>query len=130
MNVGQLISGKEFAVLPHEASIKEVAYAMEINSVSSVLLKGEDKIIGIITEKDIVRAVSKGLDYTQPAINIASKDIIKVDYEKSIYDAYEIMMKNNIRHLIIEKDGKCVGVVSIKELIKALSLMLAETMTY
>ena len=40
------------------------------------------------------------------------------------------MMKINIRHLVIEKDGKCVGVVSIKELSKALTLMLAESTSY
>ena len=130
MIVGQLISEREFVVLPQSASIKEVAEAMDKNSVSSVLLKDEEKVVGIITERDIVKAVSKGLSYTTPAIEIASKNIIKVDYQKSVYEAYEIMMKNNIRHLIVEKDGKCVGVISIKELSKALSLMLAESMSY
>jgi len=40
------------------------------------------------------------------------------------------MIRSNIRHLVIEKDGECVGVVSIKELSKPLSLMLAENMSY
>lgn len=130
MIVGQLLNEKELVALSNKASIKDVAKAMEENSVSSVVLKENDKIVGIVTERDIVRAVSKGISHDSPAFDIASKNIIKIDYHKSIYDAYDIMMKNNIRHLVIEKDGKCVGVVSIKELSKALSLMLAESMSY
>ena len=103
---------------------------MEENLVSSVVLKESDKVLGIVTERDIVRAVSKGICRVSPAFDIASKNIIKIDYHKSIYDAYDIMIRSNIRHLVIEKDGKCVGVVSIKELSKALTLMLAESTSY
>jgi len=103
---------------------------MEDNSVSSVVLKESDKTVGIVTERDIVGAVSKGICRDSPTFDIASKNIIKINYHKSVYDTYDIMMKINIRHLVIEKDGKCVGVVSIKELSKPLSLMLAENMSY
>jgi signal-transduction protein with cAMP-binding, CBS, and nucleotidyltransferase domain len=95
-----------------------------------VVLKENYKIVGIVTERDIVRAVSKGISRDSPTFDIASKNIIKIDYHKSIYDAYNIMIRSNIRHLVIEKDGECVGVVSIKELSKPLSLMLAENMSY
>ncbi|BCU69867.1 CBS domain-containing protein [Stygiolobus caldivivus] len=130
MIVGQLVGEKELVSLSHSSSIREVAKVMEENAVSSVVLKEDDKIVGIVTEKDIVKAVSKGLSYDYPAYEIASKNIIKIDYHKSVYDAYDMMMRNNIRHLVVEKDGKCVGVLSIRELSKALSLMLAESMSY
>ncbi|MEJ2779547.1 CBS domain-containing protein [Stygiolobus sp. CP850M] len=107
-----------------------MAKAMEENLVSSVVLKESDKVLGIVTERDIVRAVSKGISRDSLTFDIASKNIIKIDYHKSIYDAYDIMIRSNIRHLVIEKDGECVGVVSIKELSKPLSLMLAENMSY
>lgn len=95
-----------------------------------MVLKENYKIVGIVTERDIVRAVSKSISRESPTFDIVSKNIIKIDYHKSVYDTYDIMMKINIRHLVIEKDGKCVGVVSIKELSKALTLMLAENMSY
>jgi len=39
-------------------------------------------------------------------------------------------MRNNIRHLVVEKEGKCIGVISIRDLTRALSVMLAESMSY
>jgi len=61
---------------------------------------------------------------------MATKQIIRIDYNKSIYEAYDLMMRNNIRHLVVEKEGKCIGVISIRDLTRALSVMLAESMSY
>jgi len=55
MIVGQLISEKGLISMPHNSTIREVAKIMTENSISSVVLKDGDKIVGIITERDIVR---------------------------------------------------------------------------
>jgi len=130
MIVGQLISEKGLISMPHNSTIREVAKIMTENSISSVVLKDGDKIVGIITERDIVRAVSKGINYDSPAMDMATKQIIRIDYNKSIYEAYDLMTRNNIRHLVVEKEGKCIGVISIRDLTRALSVMLAESMSY
>ena len=129
MIVGQLIT-KNLVSLPSTSTIKEVADKMITEGVSSVVLKDGEKIVGIVTEKDIVNAVHKGIDINSPASVIATKDLIKIDYDKSVYDAFILMASKNIRHLVIEKDGKCVGVVSIRDVARAFSLMLAEQMIY
>lgn len=129
MNVGQLIS-KNLVTLPINSTIKDVADLMMKEGVGSVVIKDGEKIVGIVTERDIVKAVHQGLPYDSSANKIASTDLIRVDYNKSVYDAFFLMTKNNIRHLIVEKDGKCVGVVSIRDVAKAYSLMIAEQMSY
>ncbi|MBB5253836.1 CBS domain-containing protein [Sulfurisphaera ohwakuensis] len=129
MLIGQLIT-KNLVSLPSNSTIKEVADMMIKENVGSVVLKDGDKITGIVTERDIVNAVHRGLSLNSPAIEIASTNLIRIDYNKSIYDAFYLMTRNNIRHLIIEKDGKCVGVISIRDVAKAFSLMIAEQMSY
>ncbi|BAB66863.1 CBS domain-containing protein [Sulfurisphaera tokodaii] len=129
MIVGQLIT-KNLVSLPSNSTIKEVADMMIKENVGSVVLKDGEKISGIVTERDIVNAVHRGLSLNSPAIEIASTNLIRIDYNKSIYDAFYLMTRNNIRHLIIEKDGKCVGVISIRDVAKAFSLMIAEQMSY
>ncbi|QIW24694.1 CBS domain-containing protein [Sulfolobus sp. S-194] len=129
MIIGQLIT-KNLVSLPSNSTIKEVSDVMIKENVGSVVLKDGDKITGIVTERDIVNAVHKGLNLNSPAIEIASTNLVKIDYNKSIYDAFYLMARNNIRHLIIEKDGKCVGVISIRDVAKAFSLMIAEQMSY
>lgn len=129
MIVGQLIT-KKLVTLPSSSSIKEVADKMVSEGVSSVILTEGEKFVGIVTERDIVRAVHQGVNLSSPASSIATKVLVKVEYDKSIYDAFMLMTSQNIRHLAIEKDGKCVGVVSIRDVARAFSLMLAEQMTY
>ena len=129
MIVGQLIT-KNLVTLPSTSTIKEVADKMIKEEVSSVVLKDGERIEGIVTERDIVNAVHKGIDLNSPASSIATKVLVKIDHDKSVYDAFILMTSNNIRHLGIEKDGKCVGVVSIRDVARAFSLMLAEQMTY
>ncbi|BFH72328.1 CBS domain-containing protein [Sulfurisphaera javensis] len=129
MIIGQLIT-KNLVNLPINSTIKDVADVMMREGVGSVVLKDGEKIVGIVTERDIVKAVHKGLSLDSSAIEIASTDLVRIDYNKSIYDAFYLMAKNNIRHLIVEKDGKCVGVVSIRDVARAFSLMVAEGMTY
>jgi len=129
MIVGQLVT-KNLVTLPSTSTIKEVADKMIKEEVSSVVLKDGEKIEGIVTERDIVNAVHRGVDLNSPASAIATKDLVKIDHDKSVYDAFILMASNNIRHLAIEKDGKCVGVVSIRDVARAFSLMLAEQMAY
>ncbi|BFI76722.1 CBS domain-containing protein [Sulfurisphaera ohwakuensis] len=129
MIIGQLIT-KNLVSLSSNSTIKEVADMMIKENVGSVVLKDGEKISGIVTERDIVNAVHRGLSLNSPAIEIASTNLIRIDYNKSIYDAFYLMTRNNIRHLIIEKDGKCVGVISIRDVAKAFSLMIAEQMSY
>ncbi|TRM85627.1 histidine kinase, partial [Sulfolobus sp. A20-N-G8] len=91
---------------------------------SSVIITSDAKPIGIVTERDIVRAVADGLSYDSPIETIMTKGLIMVTPDKDVTEALLIMYQNNIRHLVvINEKGNLLGVVSIRDVARALNLM-------
>ncbi len=100
-----------------DKSISEAAKFMRNKAVSSLMVMVNGNYSGILTEVDIVRkVVAAGND---PALSIVrdiqTKDIITIESNLPMTDAYECMRNNNIRHLVVEDNGKIVGLLSIKD---------------
>jgi len=89
--------------------------------IGSVLIVDEnDRIAGIITERDIIYVASRGLFKKDDikAESVMSKNVVTVSEESSIYEAIDKMRAHNIRHLpVIDSQGKPVGVISLRDLI-------------
>lgn len=101
-------------------SVVAAAKTMEEKEISSIVLVGGDGTIdGIVTETDIVRkAVAKNADTdTITAGSIMSKDVHKINSDTSIFEARETMQSLSLKHLIVEENGKPIGVVSASALL-------------
>jgi len=83
-----------------------------------VVVDGESKIIGIVTERDMTqRIIAAGLDgKTTPVKHIMTENPDTLSPEDSAGDALELMQTRNYRHLPVTEDGKCIAVVSIRDL--------------
>lgn len=107
--------------LPITSSLYEVVEKMCKENIGSVLIVDENgKISGIITERDIIYAASRGLFKKEDikVESLMSKNVITVSEESSIYEAIEKMRAHNIRHLpVVDDQGKPVGVISLRDLI-------------
>jgi len=75
---------------------------------------------GIVAESDIVRkVVSRGLDPAAIMVSeIMSSPLITVDIKTPVYGIYRTLARHKIRHIIITENGKYVGFLSVKDLIK------------
>ncbi len=84
---------------------------------SLIILDGLEKVIGIITEKDIVRSiVSKGMERDTLACEVGSRKVKYISPQKYVYQAMALMKNTNIRHLPVVEDGKAVGMVTMRDL--------------
>jgi len=80
------------------------------------------RIVGILTERDFVRIVEKvGMLLKEDlAKHFMAKPVITVQEDASVTDAIKLMQANHIRHLIVlDKDLGMVGVISARDLMKA-----------
>ena len=104
-------------------SIFTISTLMKEKQVSSIIIIDQnDKPVGIITERDIVRRViadSKNPNTTK-ATEIKSQPLITVGPNAYLFNACKIMEKNNIRRLPVVKDNAIVGIVTITDIIKHL----------
>lgn len=93
---------------------------------SLLVLDGED-LVGIVTERDVLKAVATGVRVDQARISeVMSKDLVTVDPGTSLRDAARIMTQKWIRHLPVLDAGRLVGIVSQRDLAGVLAGALNE----
>jgi len=112
--VADVMTERPRAVSP-QTPLTEVAEMMEAEDVGAIPLVEGDRLVGIVTDRDIVvRAVAKGKDLSgMPASEVSSRELLTVSPDDDLSDALEIMMKNQVRRLAVTaEDDRLVGVVS------------------
>jgi len=97
---------------------KSVAYAakmMRDEDVGLAPIVEDDKLIGMLTDRDIaIRVVAEGRNPEQVTVaEVASRQIVTVDSQQDLDEALRIMAKHQVRRLpVVEEDGRLVGVVA------------------
>jgi CBS domain-containing protein len=107
-------------------SLEAAAQKMWEQQTGSLLVIDGEDLVGIVTERDILRAVGTGLSLDTPLSAVMSKDLISVDPGTSLRDAARIMTEKWIRHLPVLEGGKLVGIVSQRDLAGVLAGALNE----
>ena len=112
-----------------ERTVREAALAMERSAVGCVLVTKDDreqKIVGIVTERDLVRRVlTKEGDMSGTRVkSIMSSPLIVIVSDATIEQAARIMERNGVRRLPVVDPTGLVGVVTVDDLAKALAKQL------
>jgi len=85
---------------------------------SVVVLEGKEPV-GIVTERDVTRVVVKGSRALKtPAKKVMSKLRVTAAPETSVQNAFELMLQNKVRRLPVLENGKLVGIVTEKDLMR------------
>ena len=112
------------------ASVQRAAEVMAKRNVSSVMLKDGDRIVGILTERDLARNVcaKDSLASKTPAVSIMSTPVQAVSKNAPVERAASMMAEHGLRHLAVEGDYQAiVGVVTTTDLAKYLRKKLGIT---
>jgi predicted transcriptional regulator len=100
-----------------KASVLELAKVMVEWSVSSVAITDEEnnkKVVGILTERDIVKSIAKGVPPDSiTAGSLMSSSIFSIRKDQPIEEAALLMIRNKVRHLLVEDPSSHNGVIGI-----------------
>jgi CBS domain-containing protein len=101
-----------------DTSVVEVAQLMKKDDVGSIPVCKEDRLIGIITDRDIVlKVVSAGGNTNNISVkDVMSTDIISVSADQDVHEAADLMSRNQIRRLPVLEKGELVGILAIGDL--------------
>ncbi len=119
MSVAQFASTDVVKATP-ETPIREAARILREKNIGLLVLvdsRDPSKVVGVVSERDLVRAVAEGIDFSRPVWDIATKTVITIEAEEPLSKAASLMRQHNIRHLVVTKDGKLYGVLSIKDIV-------------
>jgi CBS domain-containing protein len=100
-------------------SVAEAVAAMRLHEVGCLLVSADDKLVGVFTERDLMRRVlAPGLPLSTPVSACMTADPVVVDEKESIRAAVRRMEEGGYRHLpVIGETGKPVGVLSVKRIV-------------
>jgi len=103
-----------------EATLAEAATMMRDTRVGAILVAEQGTFIGIISETDLVRKAMAGqLNAAQAKVRaIMSSPVITIEQDRSAHDASDLMAEKGIRHLAVTEDGRIVGIVTVRDLLR------------
>lgn len=114
-----------------EDTLEQGAQAMiERRTGSAVVTDLDGRLVGIVTERDVLRAVAHGrVPWSTKIEDVMTCDPVSVPPDTETSEAIQTMLKGGFRHLPICKEANLVGIVSLRELLKAQALPLIGTAT-
>ncbi|MEO0495940.1 MAG: CBS domain-containing protein [Pseudomonadota bacterium] len=100
--------------------VSEVLTVLAKHRIGAVLVLNGDAIVGILSERDIVRALERdgAAILAKSAKHLMTADPVTVEYNESTAQAMAIMTDGRFRHLPVVQDGALVGLVSIGDVVR------------
>ena len=123
MNVRSILDAKGHSVQtigPNETLAEAINRLTEHKIGALVVTNGDRKVVGILSERDIVRMVAKhGASALEQGVRQAMTAKVKICNENhTINQVMEIMTQGRFRHLPVEKNGQLDGIISIGDVVK------------
>ena len=119
--VGSLLSPAVATVEP-TATLREAAEEMAADRLGLLVVTNANGMIGVISERDVVAALADGADLDVERVrDHASDRVVTVDADLSVAEAARLMADAEIRHLAVMRDDDVAGVVSVRDLLVALT---------
>ncbi len=111
------VMSKPVVVIGINNTLRDAAKEMMEKGVGSLVVVDQNgDVVGIITERDIVRAVAEGKSFDTPVSEVMTPDVLTVTPETSVLKALEMMKMHNVRHLPVATDEELIGMVSLRDL--------------
>jgi len=108
------------SVAPEETVQVAIARMLEEN-VGSVVVSEEGRLVGIFTERDLLRLAGDGRDFVELRVGeVMTRRPVTVPQDTDVLEAARIMSERQIRHLPILDGEHLLGVVGIREVLRAL----------
>jgi CBS domain-containing protein len=110
-------------MLPPQATLRTVAEELAGDQIGLVVIGSVDEIDGVVSERDVVRAVAQGLDPVDTLVgSVATTKLVWCDDTATVGEVAELMMQEYVRHVLLEADGRLAGIVSARDLLGAYAM--------
>ena len=123
MNIASLLASKGVAVVtigPDDTIREGLTRLAHHNIGALVVVDGQGGLVGILSERDIVRALVRNeAILAQPVAVIMTREVIIGTPQDDLVAAGTTMTERHIRHLPVVEGGRLVGIVSIGDIVKA-----------
>jgi len=114
------VMSTELVSVARSATVAEAATVMGARHVGAALVVEDETLIGIFTERDILRALASDFDAAHHHVgDWMTKEPMTIAPDASAAEALDRMLEEGFRHLPVTENGSLVGVVSLRDLSRA-----------
>lgn len=114
--------------LDSKSSVLDIVKAMSDRNISSVAIAENNKIVGILTERDIVKIVANAVSLDRAiAASLVFPTLVSISKNSSLQTAAKLMAQKRVRHLFVEDpdNRKIIGIVTTTDLVRYLKQVLS-----
>ncbi len=102
-------------------TVLDAVRKMHRHMIGSVLIMEGSKLVGIFTERDLVRVISEGKDLSTKLSDVMSRNVLYAHQDESIVSVGIRMIENWIRHMpVVDSEGRVIGVLSMRDVLRKL----------
>jgi CBS domain-containing protein len=114
-----MVPKEKFITVERDTDAQTAARIMRDRGIGSLFVTNGKEIVGILTDTDMVRrVVAAGADTHKTTVEqIMSAPIMTIEEGKTLLDANDLMAQLHLRHLGVTRDGKLVGMISVRDLV-------------
>ena len=109
---------RDLLTVEPDVHLGEVAKRMVAKDVGAVLVTEGKQLVGILTERDVLRAVAQGIEESTVVADWMTRDPDTLDPEETTQHAAVLMIHGGFRHLPVTEGDEVVGMVSIRDLMR------------
>lgn len=114
------------AIAP-DRSIRDAAEVMERAGIGALAIVEDDRLVGIVTDRDLVRrALARRLPPDARIDAVMSTPVVTIDADADVRAAYPLFRANAVRRLAVTEGGRFVGVLAIDDLLMNIAADLAD----
>jgi CBS domain-containing protein len=122
--VQRLLQNKGDAVwsIPPEASVFEAIQLMADKRVGALMVVDRNELVGVISERDYAREIvlKDRASRDTPVSAIMTQRVLYVRPQQTLEECMALMTEKNLRHLPVLEDGRLIGVISMRDVVKDL----------
>ena len=111
----------DFIEVAPEDTLGEVAERMTLQNVGAVAVKDSGKLIGILTERDLLKAMAARVHSSEARVRQwMTSDPITATADTDVEEAARVMFEHGFRHLpVVDDDDRVIGIVSLRRVVSA-----------
>jgi CBS domain-containing protein len=119
MRVRDLELKRLLAVEP-DTPLSEIARRMRLEDADSVVVISRGRLVGIVTERDMVGAIADGIDPQQADAEVVmAAEPSTVEADEDVYVVAMKMMRLGVRHFpVVDEEGKPIGIVAARNRVR------------
>jgi CBS domain-containing protein len=103
-------------------TLREVAQTFMEESIGAALVRGTHGVMGLVSERDIVRAIADGASVSRtPVSDVMATDLVTAAPSDELVEVAHRMLDAEVRHIPVVENGVAYGMVSVRDALRALA---------